>query len=1002
MIHLTLHKTSAEYEAVKENLESPQVSFIKETNVVVFKKGTSSLYLSAYSLSFDSSGQTNSIAVTSTDGQWTATTASDWLTISPLNGNEGETSVSITASENGTDEARTAQISFSNGTTTRSLNISQETSQVTPYSERYLTLDILTGGTVMWKTNHSASTKTISYSINDGEWTEITSTTAGTTFNVSAGDKVRLKGSNGRYTDNAYQSSSIADGTAYFNIEGNIMSLIGGDNFTGLTELTLGSTFRNIFKQSNVVSAENLVLPPTNVSNWSYAGMFYGCTSLTVAPELPATIISTGSYYDMFNGCTSLTVAPEIHAANVAGESCRGMFYGCTSLTAVTQALPATTLAGRCYYDMFNGCASLTAAPVICATTVASGSCCCMFCNCSSLTTAPALPSTALAEDCYYRMFDGCTSLATAPLLPATTIYTQSYRAMFSNCSSLTVAPVICATTLATSACTLMFNSCTSLTVAPELPAMTLANDCYNQMFARCTSLTTAPELPATTLAEKCYFQMFIACTGLTTTPSELPATTLANNCYNQMFNACSGITASPVLPAPSLVVGCYSQMFKDCGHLKYVKCLATDISATDAGGKKCTWEWFYHTPNNSGCTFIKDSTMNDWTRDTDGIPSNWTVYDDTHIVVTGVSLNAQTATTNVGDTYALTATVSPSNASNKNITWSTSDSSVATVTNGIVSGVSCGNAVITVVTEEIGYSAQCEVTVENPVTGVSLNVNSIYISSGGTYQLSATVNPIGACNTAVTWASDNTSVATVNSNGIISGITTGSATITVTTVEGGYSAQCSVSVVELLYTELEYIESTASGGQYIDLNIKLYETLNNWYDIAIKYNVSGAGKGNNQPTLFGCQNQTNPWPGTFIRMAQATDAYTQGRYIGGSYKDNRLGDNGTVIELQVQTAPSKNVYNLNNSNRTHSFGTSLFCVFTDTNNTPSKFIAAKLYYFKLFLKDSENSQGVLVRDMVPCKRLSDNAIGLLDNVNNVFYTSPSGDAFVAGPEVNA
>ena len=61
-----------------------------------------------------------------------------------------------------------------------------------------------------------------------------------------------------------------------------------------------------------------------------------------------------------------------------------------------------------------------------------------------------------------------------------------------------------------------------------------------------------------------------------------------------------------------------------------------------------------------------------------------------------------------------------------------------------------------------------------------------------------------------------------------------------------------------------------------------------------------------------------------------------------------------------------------------------------------------KLYYFKLFLKENENAQGLIVRDMMPCKRNSDNAIGLLDKVNNVFYSSPNGVAFVAGPEVNA
>lgn len=195
-------------------------------------------------------------------------------------------------------------------------------------------------------------------------------------------------------------------------------------------------------------------------------------------------------------------------------------------------------------------------------------------------------------------------------------------------------------------------------------------------------------------------------------------------------------------------------------------------------------------------------------------------------------------------------------------------------------------------------------------------------------------------------------------------------------------------------YTELEYIESTSDGGQYIDLNILLYDVLNKQYDIAIKYNVSGRGKDNNQPTLFGCQNTSSPWPGTFIRMNTPTATNTLGRYIGGNAKDNNLGNNGTDIELPVQTAPNKNVTNLNNSNQTHTWGTSLFCTFNSQDKTQvNRFIAAKIYYFKLFV------EGILVRDLVPCKN-SNNVVGMYDLVNNTFYTSPNGASFVGGNEV--
>lgn len=194
-------------------------------------------------------------------------------------------------------------------------------------------------------------------------------------------------------------------------------------------------------------------------------------------------------------------------------------------------------------------------------------------------------------------------------------------------------------------------------------------------------------------------------------------------------------------------------------------------------------------------------------------------------------------------------------------------------------------------------------------------------------------------------------------------------------------------------YKELAYIASTKTGGQYIDLDILLYDTLNKNYDIAIKFNAIGTGQDNTtQGTIFGCQDNTgSPWPGTFIRVSSSN---MSGRYIGGSGKDNTLGALGSDIELTEKTSPDKNVYNYNNSGRTHTWGTSLFCIFNNQAKTSMiRYIEAKLYYFKLFV------EGTLVRDMVPCKDPND-VVGLYDLVNDTFYNSPNGAAFVAGNEI--
>ena len=193
-------------------------------------------------------------------------------------------------------------------------------------------------------------------------------------------------------------------------------------------------------------------------------------------------------------------------------------------------------------------------------------------------------------------------------------------------------------------------------------------------------------------------------------------------------------------------------------------------------------------------------------------------------------------------------------------------------------------------------------------------------------------------------------------------------------------------------YTELEYISSSSGGNQYIDLGVKLYETLNTDYDIAMKFNIASGNA--NQAAIFACQDSDNdPWPGTFVRV-NSSSGKVIGRYTGGTAKDNTLGNIGTDIELPVQTPPNKNVTNLNNNNSTHQYGTSLFCAFVGGTNTPARYCNAKLYYFKLFV------EGALVRDLIPCKN-SNNVVGMYDVVNNVFYTSPNGNAFVAGPPVN-
>ena len=197
------------------------------------------------------------------------------------------------------------------------------------------------------------------------------------------------------------------------------------------TDIKCIGNIENLLDYATVASGKH----PT-MAKFCYSQMFYGCASLTQAPDLPATTLANNCYSQMFSGCTSLTQAPELPATTLANNCYSQMFSGYTSLTQAPE-LPATTLANNCYFSMFSNCTALTQAPTLPATTLEANCYNNMFYGCTSLTQAPALPATTLTEGCYGGMFSGCTALTQAPALPATTLENACYRSMFQGCTSL-------------------------------------------------------------------------------------------------------------------------------------------------------------------------------------------------------------------------------------------------------------------------------------------------------------------------------------------------------------------------------------------------------------------------------------------------------------------------------------------------------------------------------------------------------------------------------------
>lgn len=484
-------------------------------------------------------------------------------------------------------------------------------------SENYLTFNILSDGIINWRTSNASTTvKTISYSINDGEWTDITSSVSGISFNVSTGDKVRFKGNNRGYASSTNDYNTFAGSTASFDLEGNIMSLVDEVMFDYNTTLIFAYsyTFTYLFKTTNIIRANNLILPSIRLVSYCYYGMFNNCKNLIITPKLPATTLAYRCYSSMFLNCTNLINTPELPATILADYCYDNMFGYCTSLTTAPE-LPATQLTVDCYYAMFQYCTNLTMAPELPATILANDCYSFMFYGCTRLTKAPELPATTLAVYCYSHMFHACTSIKKTPKLPATTLAHGCYSNMFYNCSSLTIPPELPATTMEDWCYNNMFNSCTSLITVPLLPATQLADYCYSEMFQNCTSLTIAPELPATVLASNCYAGMFKGCTNLTT-PPELQVTVLASSCYASMFWNCTSLITAPELPATTLVYNCYGHMFYNCTSLNYIKCMI------ETPNYNHTEEWVYNVAENG--TFI-GSPISSWLTGVNGIPEGWT-----------------------------------------------------------------------------------------------------------------------------------------------------------------------------------------------------------------------------------------------------------------------------------------------------------------------------------------------------------------------------------------
>lgn len=289
------------------------------------------------------------------------------------------------------------------------------------YLYQHFNIVALESGKIKWNptvVNHSRPT--LYYSTDRVNWNIIDSNG----IDVTTGQKIYFKRTGYPNTDTSdIYTNGIGnfETTCLFNVEGNIMSLLFGDNFGGITSLdsNYNWAFHNLFYDCRrLKNAENLILPATTLSDYCYDNMFSTCINLMTSPALPATTLGAACYREMFEACALLTETP---------------------------ALPATTLAEECYREMFASCINLTTITSLAPTTLAEGCCESMFELCDSLRNVPSiLPATSFPDSCYTFMFQDCTSLTRAPEIPDGTLIPPSgggsshaFIGMFKGCTHL-------------------------------------------------------------------------------------------------------------------------------------------------------------------------------------------------------------------------------------------------------------------------------------------------------------------------------------------------------------------------------------------------------------------------------------------------------------------------------------------------------------------------------------------------------------------------------------
>ena len=516
-------------------------------------------------------------------------------------------------------------------------------------------------------------------------------------------------------------------------------------------------------------------------------------------------------------------------------------FYHCINLKDVKLSSALTTINTQA----FNDCSSLLAITVPDSVTSMGSA---VFANCTSLADV-TLPNTR--QIIMSRTFESCSSLEKI-VLPETV--TRIQENAFENCTALK--EIVWSKALTTIDANAFLN-CDAL-VEVSIPATVTSMG--NHVFRDCDALTTVVIPDSVTSMGT---NVFYDCDALTSVKLGSGITTIPVS----TFEHCD-VLESIVIPRRVTTIG--NTAFKDCVKFTSITIPRSVTSISSNAFSYPAKMTIYGVAGTYAETFAKDNNIR---------------FVDKQVNATAVTLSSKELTLSKGASATLFLTVTPEDFTDE-VSWKSGNTSVVTVNDaGVIKAVGLGTVTIKVVVGNV--SASCKVTVQQPVTSISLNKTSLTLEALATYQLTATAYPNNAVDRRVSWSSSAPDIASVDDNGLVTAHKKGSATVTATAMDGSdVTKKCTVTVSNTAYicATVEAMESphnypnscsdfwvyTIPGAEKLRVTFDARTDIEDGFDYL--YVFDGTGKQVGKYTGTELAGQTITIPGDTVKLKLVSD----------------------------------------------------------------------------------------------------------------------------------